>query len=212
VPLGILHRAAPRRNVPVTFTLGHMKKADKERYLLAVDAALKPMGFERPRTGQEWRRTLASSAVQWVHLNFGLGIINPSCGVIYEDLGALLPPESGAIKTTMRMLSSLSGVRYSDTTLENVLADHVATFAVPELEKLTDAEHVIQALQEDEPKIWPVMSASHRMRLLPLLLFRQSRATEALEWVARLEQTAPLFDQLVPSYSAFTKVFRQHVA
>ena len=54
--------------------------------LAGVDAFLVPQGFARRKQGQEWRKRIDAANVAWVHVNVGLGIINPSLGVSYSDL------------------------------------------------------------------------------------------------------------------------------
>src|SRR5215475_2050730 len=72
-----------------------MNKATKTKYLEDLDDALTALGFNRRRNHQEWKHQVDSANELWIHINFGLSIVNPSIGVNYLDLVELLPQESG---------------------------------------------------------------------------------------------------------------------
>jgi hypothetical protein len=182
-----------------------MKAAERSAYIEAVDQVLFPLGFSRPKRSQEWRKPVGNQDFLWVHLNFGLGVINPSFGVRYVDLESLLPPEAGAVVSSGRTLSSLSGEQYSLDTSASQLAEDFLSCGMPELLALQDRCEVIRRLESTAAKDWPVASASHRMRLLPLLLASQGRTEESSAWVAQFETQA---DQMVPGYASFAQFFR----
>jgi len=182
-----------------------MKAADRIRYIDAVDKALLPLHFERPALDQAWRKLASSNNCLWVHLNFGLAIINPSLGVKYQDIGATLPSEAGGVTGTMRMLSSLTSRNYSDETPPSKLVEDLLTYGLPELEALQNRREVIRRLASPVPTEWPVAGSSSRMRLLPLLLAAEGHVEESLSWLSSFEL---LPDQLVPSYETFTRYFR----
>ncbi len=182
-----------------------MDTAERARYLEALDLALAPLGFRRNRRDRQWHRSTVPTEREWVHVNFGLGVINPSLGVEYSDLDALLPPEAGAVNTACSMLASLSGSQYSSRILPATLVADVVSFGLPELARLRDRESVIRRLKDPSPCAWPVASSSHRARLLPLLLARQGRLSESL---ASLTEVGPVPDQLVPDFATFARILR----
>jgi hypothetical protein len=186
-----------------------MNALEREPFLLALDSALAPLAFKRRKTHFKWQRTAAGSNLTWIHLNFGLGVINPSFGVQYSDLADILPPEAGAVTGVSEMLSSSSGAQYSSMTPPRVMADHVLAYAVPRISLLADRRAVAQRLKEKKPSDWPIVGAAWRMRLLPLLLATDGRIEEAEDWLARFESEAPQLDQLIPRFDVFARHFRQ---
>lgn len=185
-----------------------MNSTEREPFLQALDAVLLPLEFKRTKRSFEWKRKVDAANTEWIHLNFGLGIINPSFGVLYRDLEEMIPAELGVVAGVMHMLQPISGVSYSSETAPAYLAEHVLTFCVPQLPNLRNRPFVIRSLEGPAPRAWPVCSASDRMRLLPLMLAHEGRATEALEWLSRLEQAAPTMDQGIPEYAAFAMYMR----
>jgi len=139
----------------------------KTKYLEDLDVLLKPHGFRRRRNQQEWKRRADSANEFWIHVNFGLSVVNPSIGVQYLDLLALLPPQSGSVTGTMIMLSSLLE-RPPLYTIENgsvPVAHDLRDKGLPMFSNLGDREFVIEALKSNVPLDWPVVSYSHRIRL-----------------------------------------------
>jgi hypothetical protein len=186
-----------------------MNSIEREPFLLAIDSALAPLAFKRPKTRYEWRRKVDRANTTWLHINFCLGVINPSFGIQYTDLAGILPPEAGAVDGVNEMLSSSSGMQYSNSTPADVLAEHVLAYAVPRIDLLADRHAVIQRLESSSPKDWPVFGVSWRMRLLPLLLATDGRTEEAFAWLAHFENTSPLIDQKIPPFDVFAQHFRQ---
>lgn len=146
--------------------------------------------------------------LEWIHLSFGLGAINPSFGVKYEDLSTILPRESGAQYFVAEMLSSLSGRSYSITTIPSVLASDVHILALSGLERLRNRTSVIERLRRDSPGEWPTFGASARMRLLPLMLAHSGQIADALEWLREHEATAAGVDQQIPKFATYAAHFR----
>jgi hypothetical protein len=186
-----------------------MNALEREPFLLALDSALAPLAFKRRKTRYEWQRTVDRSNMTWLHLNFGLGVINPSFGVQYSDLADILPPEAGAVTGVSEMLSSSSGAQYSSITPPRVMAEHVLAYAVPRISLLANRRAVAQRLKNEQPSDWPVWGAAWRMRLLPLLLATDGRIEEASGWLARFESEAPQLDQIIPRFDVFARHFRQ---
>ena len=186
-----------------------MKFSEREPYLQALDTALSPLGFNRSKRSYEWKHSIDVANTEWIHCNFGLGVINPSFGVRYSDLAELVPTDVGAVVGVICMLAPISGVSYSSATAPTLLAEHVLTVCIPHLRNLRNREAVIHSLETTDPKKWPVFGASHRMRLLPLLLAGGGQITEALEWLTRFEQAAPTMDQQIPKYAVFAKYLRE---
>lgn len=188
-----------------------MKAGEQARYLEALDECLLPLGYRRQRRESAWRRMDARDRL-WVHLNFGLGVINPSVGVCYADLAQLLPSESGAqgaVLNTGLSLTTLSGRQYTGAALAVRLATDLVDIGLPALTKLRDRSAVIDRLISGRPGDWPVAGAMIRMRLLPLLLADRGRVDEALVWVAAFEKEP---DQMIPGYATFAACFRSRFA
>lgn len=186
-----------------------MNAAERQPYLLAVDAVLTPLGFARRKRDYEWKRKDGADT-EWVHLNFGLEVINPSCGVVYRDLENIVPEELGHCVATARMLAEISSVviyTQTDTPPAKIASD-VAEFALPEIARHRDRRAVIEALQRAEAKDWPVHGAYLRKRFLPLLLTTSGRVAEAHDWLARLEALPPL-NEGPGQYAAFATFLRE---
>lgn len=186
-----------------------MNKQLKEKYLVELDTALLPLGFKRPQTKYQWTRIIGSADLEWIHLNFGLAVINPSLGVEYKDIGNLLPAEAGAVSSVSKMLTSLTGTDYSEDTDPEVLVEDILKAGIDELANLRSRSDVISKLETDSVDQWPVRSASDRMRLLPLLLASEGNLEKGYEWLAKFEKMALRVDQLVPKYSEFAKYFKR---
>ena len=148
------------------------------------------------------------SNLEWIHLNFGLGVINPSFGVKYEDLSTILPRESGAQYSVTEMLSSVGGKSYSVDTPPRALAADVQALALPGLDRLRDRALVVERLKRDSPREWPTFGASARMRLLPLMLAHSGQINDALECLREYESSASGGDQHVPNFAAYAAYFR----
>jgi len=187
-----------------------MNRAERIPYLDAGDSVLTPLGFRRKKRDQEWRRTIDGESVEWVHLNFGLSVINPSFGVHYAELDRLIRDNGNASWGTSIMLSTITHRSYDlvDTSPDEIANDLL--IAAREVEKLRDRSFVIKQLEAELPKDWPVASRSMRMRLLPLLLAGSGRISEALEWIGRFETLAPVEDQMVPLFGVFASNLREH--
>ena len=156
-----------------------MKASEIAPYLEAGDAVLLHLGFTRKKKCQEWRRAVDATEVEWIHLNFGLAVINPSFGVLYSDLDAHFLAEVGTKFGTMVMLSSISGKGYTSNDLPTVVASALL-LAVPELEKHRNRSLVIDALKSDVPTAWPLVGRSARMRCSPAPTDYQRRSTGLL--------------------------------
>ena len=189
-----------------------MTPVEREAYLIALDEALLPLRFKRPRSSFEWKRRLDKFNSQSIHLNFGLAGINPSIGVRYEDLAKLLPRDSGSVFQTARMLTSITGAIYSDETLPSKLVTDILNSALPELVRHMDREQVVLALSSSDSIDWPAPSKSHRIRLLPLLLASLGKSNEALQWLSEFESTEAALDQMLPNYRIFSNHFRARFA
>jgi hypothetical protein len=189
-----------------------MSPGDRQPYLEAVDAVLLRRDFKRRKSEFEWKHR-AGPDVEWIHLNFGLGVINPSVGVIYEDLASSLPRGSGARYSVARMLASLSGASYSSSTPPAAVAADIEAIALPALDRLRDRAAVLSLLAGESPKEWPVsLGASDRMRLLPLLLAESGRINEALERLRGFEAIAAQLDRAVPDFTVYAERFRARYA
>jgi hypothetical protein len=187
-----------------------MISAERDPYLSSVDQVLFPLGFKRLKKDFEWTRSVDLVDTLWIHLNFGLAVINPSFGVRYTDLDKALPPEAGGRFGTMQMLSSLSAKSYSSPETSPLqIANDILEIALPHLQKLRDRCWVVDRLQSESPNEWPLTGASFRMRLLPLLLATSGRISDGLDWLNRFEIIALEKDQLIPSYNVFAGYFRK---
>ncbi len=185
-----------------------MSPTDREPYLRAVDAVLSPFGLKRTNASFEWKRRDANRDVEWLNLNFGLGVINPSFGVNFEDLALILPPDAGVHYGVARMLEPISGNSYSLDTAPSLVAADVAAVGLPELRRLTNRVSVIDCLSSNNPRDWPTLSASARNRLLPLLLAASGRVEAALALLTQLELDPGTIDQHKPGYPIYAAHFR----
>ena len=189
-----------------------MTSAEREPYLLACDPVLIPLGFTRKKRAQEWKRADVTGDIEWVHLNFGLAVINPSLGVSYGDMDALLPPDLGPWTGVMRMLPPPGGGIYAtpETKPSDLVAD-LAKAVPPALAQLRDRNEVIRQLQKPEAKDWPVAGAMIRKRTLPLMLISAGRLSEAADWLTQLEALPPV-NERPGEYSAFVNYLRAKYA
>lgn len=188
-----------------------MRSEDRERYLQAFDQALKTHGFRRRRNGQEWN-VVAESERLWVHLNFGLSVVNISLGVMYLDVDKRWPSLASQASGTMVALGSLFEPVHMYTACDDAQAvADLSERGISELTSLTDREHVLARLNSPAPRDWPVASHSHRIRLAPLLLAAAGRHDEALSLSERFASESVGSDQLVPRYPAFLDSLRREL-
>src|SRR5262249_50598927 len=78
-----------RRGIPMG------RAADIERFVAALDPTLEPFGFRRRKKAQEWSRKYDHQNRDYIHINFGLAVVNPSIAVEYLDLRAIVPHQFG---------------------------------------------------------------------------------------------------------------------
>ena len=190
-----------------------MRREDSDRYLQAVDRCLVPMGFKRHTRAQEWN-FISDLDTTWVHLNFGLGLMNVSFGVRYRDLKKQWPDLPGAVYGTMQIMNSLfqpAKLYSAHDEPDGLVADLVAT-GLPAARQLTNRKKVIELLSSPNAADWPVPSFSHRVRLLPLLLDAAQRPEEALTAAVRFKTEALGRDQILPHYDVFFDAFRSKSA
>jgi len=190
-----------------------MRREDSDRYLQAVDRCLVPMGFKRRTRAQEWN-FISDLHTTWVHLNFGLGLINVSFGVRYRDLEKQWPDLPGAVYGTMQIMNSLfqpAKLYSAQDEPDGLVADLLAT-GLPAARQLTNRKKVIELLSSPNAADWPVPSFSHRVRLLPLLLDAAQKPEEALTAAERFKTEALGRDQILPHYDVFFDAFRSKSA
>ena len=191
-----------------------MNKATKTKYLEDLDDALTALGFNRRRNHQEWKHQVDSANELWIHINFGLSIVNPSIGVNYLDLVELLPQESGHVTGTMVMLSSLLSPSRNYTIEEGSrrVAHDICGIGMPMFTHLRDRESVITSLKSGRVSDWLVASYSHRIRLLPILLANTGRLSEAFHLLEHFRYESLGRDQILPPYEVFAKTFSERFA
>ncbi len=189
-----------------------MKSENSEKFLSQFDEVLLPLGFVRSKKDQLWERKSLEANFEYVHLNFGKYVVNPSLGVRYADLENLSPP-AGVISSS-KMLKSLvePSPQYSSDSPINLLIDDVTSIGIPYLQKLNDRQNVIEKLRSPNIQDWPVTSYSHRIRLLPLLLHSVGEYQEAKYLVAEFKGEAKDKDQLIPSFDDFAEWLDQQGA
>ncbi len=190
-----------------------MIKAAQTKYLEDLEPILNPLGFRRSHH-QEWTYRLDAANELWVHINFGLAIVNPSIGVSYLDLINLLPTASGAVTGTVIMLSSLSKPPRLYTIEEGSapVANDLCDKGMQMLSLLRDRDYVIERLKESRVSAWPVRSYSDRIRLLPLLLANNGRSNEAIHLVESFRSESLGRDQMLPRFEDFAKIFSERFA
>ncbi|HTF37748.1 MAG TPA: hypothetical protein VK651_05530, partial [Blastocatellia bacterium] len=140
--------------------------------------------------------------------------VNPSIGVNYLDLLELLPEELGSVAGTMIMLSSLLN-RPPLYTIESgslPVARDLCERGLPMLSNLCDRLFAIKALKSKLPFDWPVVSYSHRIRLLPLLLANDGQMSEAFHLLDLFLSESLGKDQILPQYEVFARTFRKRFA
>ena len=184
-----------------------MNAAERAPYLEAGDVALIPLGFKRKKKEFMWRRAVDSD-IEWIHLNFGKGMIGPSYGVHYADLERLFPPDLGVRGGPWCLLEHLTGTSYSSSTTPPDVVARDLLIAVEELRALSDRQGYTDVLMsEQRPRKFVVLTVD-RIRMLPVLLASFGRFKEAFTWLARFELLAKESDQMVPPYEAFAAHFR----
>jgi hypothetical protein len=80
------------------------------------------------------------------------------------------------------------------------------------LSKLQDRGLVIEMLKSKLPFDWPVVSYSHRIRLLPIPLANQGRIREALDLLEHFRSESIGRDQILPQYDTFAATFSERFA
>jgi hypothetical protein len=184
-----------------------MNAAERSFYLEAAHAVLVPLGFRQKKKEFEWRR-VAERDIEWIHLNFGLGVINPSYGVRYSDVDALFPPELTVRCGPWCMLQDLTGTSYSVATTPPSVVSRDLLRAVEEFHHLRDRQAFTDLLMRDDRSNGAVILFSYRIRMLPAMLGSLGRLDEAFSWLAQFEAVAPDRDQMLPSYGVYAAYFR----
>lgn len=190
-----------------------MDPTEKGKYIHEVDAVLRPLGFKKPARSQEWSKVVATDR-HWVHVNFGLSIVNVSLGVEYMDIRAAWAGIPGAVFSTFVMLSSVAGlreVRALDASPAGMASD-IQDVAPDTLNNLGDRDSVIQRLKDQDVKRWPVPSFSHRIRLAPLLMAQAGLLNEAVVTAELFLVEAEGRDQLLPRYSEYVEALQRRVS
>lgn len=170
-----------------------------EAFLAGVDPALLTRGFRRRKKSQEWVRDSDEVNRDSIHINFGLGIVNPSVSVQYRDLAAVVPQAFGSCHASA-MLTQLVPRRpdYSFETNAAELTGDIVEYGLPYLSRLHDREFAIRSLSSSTPADWCTFSYSHRIRLQPLLLVSVGRIAEAIKFVEQTGPESAQKDQLLP--------------
>jgi hypothetical protein len=191
-----------------------MRAAKIESLLKSVDSLLIPMGFKRRAREQEWHKTAGNGGEMWIHVNIGKDVVNPSVGVRYSDLADVLPSDAGAVFSSMRMLAGLFRPVhvYTLSAGPQAVVEDLSEKGLATLERLLDRAGVIEMLQAESPREWPVLAFSFRIRLLPLLLATLGRVDEALAVADKFLAEAAGRDQSIPAYGAFHEAFRSKFA
>ncbi len=180
-----------------------MDKQIIENFVSEIDKALKPIGFKYVKTRNTWERKVGKTDIEWIHLNYGLSVINPSIGIKYKDLTAILSSDIACVSGVAYMLSKFTNEIYTKSTNPQYLADVIVRLVPVQLEKLRDRYWVIECLKDNDVNRWPVFSLSHRIRLLPLLLAVHASRVETLEYVEYFDTEFSSKDQLIPKYQIF---------
>jgi hypothetical protein len=188
-----------------------MNKTERQPFFDAVENVLNPLGFKKRKADFEWNRKIDNLNKEWIHLNFGRGLITPSFGVEYLELSGILSPEVNCVTGVMKTLKPITGHDYNIETSPKYIADDIVAFGLPELLLLRNRKGVIKALESDNVNEWPVFGYSHRIRLLPLLLWQRHDIKECLSWLSLFEQQSISRDQIIPKYEAFAKELRAKV-
>jgi hypothetical protein len=184
------------------------KAKEIDAILSRLDPILETLGFRRRKRDREWSRTHDEMHRDFLHLNFGLGLIGPSMAVEYLDLVDRLPPEYGRFLSMTPLQSLLSPPKLFDLEMPfEELASEIVKKGIPHFEKLHDRHFVIQSLAVDDPQNWPAASYSDRIRLLPLLLATSCRVAEARKFVEDHVVDSNRRDQRLPNYRAFANWF-----
>lgn len=184
-----------------------MNANERAPYLEAADTVLGPIGFKRKKKEHEWRR-VADRDTDWIHLNFGLGVVNPSYGVKYTDVDALFPPELGVRCGPWSMLQSLTGTSYSVMATSPSVVARDLLIAVEAFPQLRDRQAFTHFLMSDLPSKQFVTLFSRRIRMLPAMLASLGRMEEAFTCLTQFEAMALSRDQMRPSYDVFAAYFK----
>lgn len=184
-----------------------MNATERAPYFEAGDVALVPLGFKRRKKDYEWRRAFGSD-IEWIHINFGLGVINPSYGVRYTDLDRLLPAELGIRCGPSGMLAVLTGKSYSSSITDPSEVAEDLLKAAAELPKLGDRDAFMDLLMSEARSQTLLILYSDRIRTLPLMLANSGRLPEAFEWLEKFKSLPLVKDRRVPGYDVFVAHFR----
>jgi hypothetical protein len=201
----------------VNFTVRLLPMTDAEKknqYLSDVDAFLAPRFFHRRKHGNEWRHRIDDRNELWVHINFGLAVVNPSFGVTYLDFDGLLSKDVRSVSGTMVMLSSVTPPLRGyliDEGADRVVQD-LLDYGLPFLSRLANRAFAIERLSSATVRDWPVTSYSHRIRLLPLLLAAEQRVAEACQCLNAFLAEALPRDQIIPQYDVFATALADRFA
>jgi len=186
-----------------------------EHFVTALDTLLVVQGFKRRSRSHEWRKKLDQNNEAWVHVNFGIDLVNPSLGVAYLDLARTLPAtEIGTKLGTMQMLHVLAkpADAYSLEIGPHAVLTDLREAGLAAFDRLRDRQAVADMLKSSVVSDWPVPSSSDRIRLLPVLLASLGRIDEALEIANGFAAEASARDQTQPKYEVFHAAFTARFA
>ncbi len=188
-----------------------MDKKVIEIFISEIDSVLQHIGFKYVKTRNVWERKVGNTDIEWVHFNYGLSVINISLGVKYKDLSDIISSDIVCVSGVACMLSKITNEMYTESTKPQYLADTISQFAPAQLAKLRDRYWVIERLKDENVNNWPVLSMSHRIRLLPLLLAKHVSLDETLKYLAYFDTEFSVKDQLIPKYSIFKNSLIEHL-
>jgi hypothetical protein len=195
----------------------------REQILSALDPLFGSDGFTRKNGHFAFRRAVAASVTQSVHLNFGASestgtvVVRPSVGARHNDIERGLVVAGVIVKAStdrVTIARSLAPEPYETTIAKGagpvahaIWADWQSVgrqFA----HELSASEHVIASLSSDDSKDWGLLIPGMRRRLLILFLDAMDRRTEALGLLDKWESQPAGRDQIIPTLAAFASWFR----
>ena len=198
----------------------------REEVLSGMEPYFSGLGFKRKKNDQAWRKRQHAETWRVVHCNFGLYekdrriSLIPTLEVRHESIeqlkvaaGILAQPSSDTASFGIPLTRFRDGRPYwasIDDGPEKIVAALVpdlSRHSASVFQNLEDLDWVLKNLSGEDSKEWCVPSASHRVRLLPLIWHLKGDDQKAVDELRRLKDELRLRDQMIPRMRQFEEWF-----
>ncbi len=183
--------------------------SQKKALIDLTQSALGPKGFIYKKAGQSFYKK-ADNCTLYIHINFGLDVINISAFVSYDKLKEVLSDNLkhySSFGYTLSQLTKGQIYKLSNSSDHTRLIEDVNIHLIPIFENIKDINYSIDCLKSENTGQWGTASFSLRSRLLPIFLTFNGKYEEGLKFVENFKSTNQP-DQIIPDYGSFEVDFK----